>query len=117
MKSRLELKLQKIRANPESREFILADAKDADMCWGVPSFGTTGSKNSAGFRTLPEFLEQIRQIVHQGLVDIMLASVSTMSQLAHREKLFARSEVSPAIRANDTTDVWCPRGGKYREHP
>jgi len=117
MKSRLEQKLKKIHANPNSREFILADAKDADMCWGVPSPGRIGDETSGRFRTMPEFLEQIRAIVEQGIVDIMLGSVSTMSLLAHREKLFQKSDVTPAIRANDTSDVWCPRGGKYREHP
>jgi hypothetical protein len=117
MKSRLEQKLRKIHANPNSREFILADAKDADMCWGVPSPGRIGNETNGRWRTMPEFLEQIRQIVDQGIVDIMLASVSTMSRLAHREKLFTKSDVTPAIRANDTSDVWCPRGGKYREHP
>ncbi len=117
MKSRLEQKLKKIHANPNSREFILADAKDADMCWGVPSPGRIGDEKNGRWRTMPEFLEQIRQIVDQGIVDIMLGSVSTMSLLAHREKLFAKSDVTPAIRANDSSDVWCPRGGKYREHP
>lgn len=117
MKSRLEQKLKKIHANPNSKEFILADAKDADMCWGVPSPGRIGDEAAGRWRTMPEFLEQIRRIVDQGIVDIMLGSVSTMSLLAHREKLFAKSDVTPAIRANDTSDVWCPRGGKYREHP
>ena len=117
MKSRLEQKLKKIHANPNGREFILADAKDADMCWGVPSPGRIGDGKNGRWRTMPEFLEQIRQIVDQGVVDILLASVSTMSLLAHREKIFAKSDVTPAIRANDTSDVWCPRGGKYREHP
>src|ERR1017187_3406829 len=116
----LDRKLAAIRANPPShstREFIIADAKDADMCWGVPGPGRIGDAKSGRFRTMPEFLEQIRAIVRQGIVDIMLGSVSTMSLLAHREKLFEKSDVTPAIRANDTSDVWCPRGGKYREHP
>jgi len=117
MRSRLEKKLQRIQKNPASREFILADAKDADMCWGVPSPGQTGRGKAARFRTMPEFHAQIRQIVRQGIVDIMLASISTMSLLAHREKLFEQCDVTPAIRANDTSDIWCPRGGKYREHP
>ena len=117
MKSRLEKKLKQIRANHNCKEFILADAKDADMCWGVPSPGWIGDATSGRFRAMPEFLAQIRAIVEQGIVDIMLASVSTMSLLAHREKIFEKSNVTPAIRANDTSDVWCPRGGKYREYP
>ena len=117
MTSRLERKLQEIHSNPNSREFILADARDADLCWGVPSPGLIDDGHRSRFRTMPEFLEQIRAVVNQGIVDILLASASTMSVLAHREKLFAKSDVTPAMRANDTSDVWCPRGGKYREHP
>ena len=120
MKRRLEQKLKAIRENPRSREFILADAKDADMCWGVLSPGRIYSKGGGQayrLRTMPEFHEQIRQIVRQGIVDIMLGSVSTMSLLAHRERLFDRSDVTPAVRANDTSDIWCPRGGRYREYP
>jgi hypothetical protein len=50
-------------------------------------------------------------------VDIVLASISTMSVLAHRERVFDSLEVTPAVRINDTTDVWCQRGGRYGEHP
>lgn len=119
MKSRLIKKLERIRKNPSSREFIIADAKDADMAWGVPSPGEIypPSGNVPRFRTIPEFHEQIRAIARQGIVDIMLASISTMSLLAHRERLFDSLDVTPAVRINDTTDVWCPRSGRYREHP
>lgn len=119
MKPRLIEKLDRIRKNPSRREFILADARDADMAWGVPSPGKIYSPSPEGerFRTMPEFYEQIRAIARQGIVDIMLASISTMSLLAHRERLFEDLEVTPAIRINDTSDVWCPRGGRYREHP
>ena len=117
MSSRLERKLKEIHSNSRCKEFILADARDADLCWGVPSPGLIGDGQASRFRTMPEFLEQIRDVVKQGVVDILLASASTMSLLAHREKLFAESEVTPAMRANDTSDVWCPRGGKYREYP
>jgi hypothetical protein len=119
MKPRLATKLKAIRENSSSREFIIADAKDADMAWGVPSAGeiypSTGG--AARFRTMPEFHEQIRAVARQGIVDIVLASISTMSLLAHRERIFDSLEVTPAVRINDTSDVWCPRGGRYREHP
>jgi hypothetical protein len=117
MTSRLERKLKQIHSNSNCKEFILADARDADLCWGVPSPGLTGDGPASRFRTMPEFLDQIREVVKQGIVDILLASASTLSLLAHREKLFAKSDVTPAMRANDTSDVWCPRGGKYREYP
>lgn len=119
MKPGLIEKLDRIRKNPSGREFILADARDADMAWGVPSPGKIypPPANGERFRTMPEFHEQIRAVVRQGIVDIMLASISTMSSLAHQERLFDTSEVTPAVRINDTSDIWCPRGGRYREHP
>ena len=119
MKPRLIEKLDRIRRNPSSREFILADARDADMAWGVPSPGNPFPQTANGpqYRTMPEFHEQIRAVCRQGFVDIMLASISTMSVLAHRERLFDSLDVTPAVRANDATDVWCPRGGRYRNYP
>ena len=57
-------------------------------------------------RTLDEFRENIRDVARQQLVDIMLMSVSTSDQLTIRERLFADSPVTPAVRANDTTDIW-----------
>ena len=117
MKARLARKIDAIRANPGGREFILADAKDADTVWGVSSFGTRWPPHSdqPQYRTLPEFLEQIRAVVAQGIVDILLASISVMDRLAHTERLFDSSDVCPAIRANDTSDIWCVRGGSYLE--
>ena len=119
MKPRLIEKLDRIRRNSSSREFILADARDADMAWGVPSPGSTYPPASDGprYRTMPEFHEQIRAVARQGIVDILLASISTMSLLAHRERLFDSLDVTPAVRINDATDVWCPRGGRYRNYP
>jgi hypothetical protein len=121
MNSVLTRKLERIRKNPAGRDFILADARDADMAWGVPSPGQVYPPPSSGAKarvySMPEFHEQIRGVVRQGIVDVLLASISTMSVLAHREKLFAKSPVTPAVRINDTSDVWCPRGGKHREHP
>lgn len=120
MKPRLQVKLNAIRSNRAAREFILADARDADMAWGAASLGTVWPPPAVGetrFRTLPEFLDQIRQVVQQGVVDILLASVSVMDRLAHKERLFESSTVTPAIRANDTSDVWCQRGARYRTSP
>jgi hypothetical protein len=118
MKPGLIKKLDCIRENPAGRGFILADARDADMAWGVPSPGKVypPPADNVRFRTMPEFHEQIRAVARQGVVDIMLASISTMSLLAHRERLFDALPVTPAVRINDASDVWCPRGGRYREH-
>ena len=92
-------KLAEIRANPSIRTFLLADSRDADMAWGIPSFGP--ARSGQGFRSAPAFLEEIRAVVRQGFVDVMLASVSTMETLAHKERLFDGSKVTPAVRIND----------------
>ena len=43
-------------------------------------------------------------------------SASNIERLSD-EGLFADSPVKPAIRANDTTDIWRVRGGTYHEQP
>ncbi|MFT3850760.1 MAG: hypothetical protein QM739_19450 [Propionivibrio sp.] len=119
MKTRLTTKLEKLRANLDCGEFILADARDVDMACGISSPGLYYPPREGGFPylSMPEFHEQIREVVKQGHVDIMLASVLTMSKLAFGERLFDNSDVTPAIRANDTTDIWIGRGSRCRESP
>jgi len=134
MTKSLDLKLAEIRANPSSRAFVLADAKDADMAFGVRAPGPRGylsgcgerparfspevwTRNEFGYRNLPEFLDIIREVVHQGLVDIMLMSAYVNEQLTIKEALFRDSQVTPAARANDTTDVWAVRHGCYTSEP
>lgn len=129
MKS-LDRKLAEIQATPASRAFILADAKDADMAFGVRapgprSFLSTRGERPArfspelwtraeyGYRNLPEFLDIIREVVQQALIDIMLMSAYVNEQLTIKEGLFRNSPVTPAARANDTTDVWAVRHGCY----
>jgi hypothetical protein len=133
MKS-LDAKLAEVKANPRSRAFILADAKDADMAFGVRAPGPRGflarrgarpaqfspevwSREEFGYRNLPEFLDIIREVTQQGLVDIMLMSAYVTEQLAIKEGLFKNSHVTPAARANDTTDVWAARHGAYTREP
>ncbi len=54
----------------------------------------------------------------QGLVDIMLMSASSNEVLTLRERLFENSAITPAIRANDTTDIWLAAGsGRYTSQP
>jgi hypothetical protein len=111
----LDRKLAAIHANPHgARQFIIADAKDADMAFGLPGTGQLYDREGmpTRFRTLPEYRDQMRAIVKQGLVDIMLMSNSTSEQLTLKERLFENSPITPAIRANDTTDVWVMRGSR-----
>ena len=116
----LDRKLAAIHADPHGcREFILADAKDADMAFGISAAGIS-SESPAGelrYKTLEEYREQIRQNVRQGVVDIMLMSGSTNHELTIRDRLFDGSHVTPAVRANDTTDVHLARGSNYAAQP
>jgi len=120
MKS-LDAKLADIHANPSgSKAFIIADAKDADMAFGITAPGQKRPlnpervlKSEFHWKTLEEYREQIRAVVQQGLVDIMLLSASNVEQLAMRERLFENSQITPAARANDATDIWVVRGAEY----
>jgi hypothetical protein len=119
MKS-LDAKLASIYADPSgSKAFILADAKDADMAFGIGAPGLSPESHAAEvrMRTLAEYREQIRQVTRQEIVDIMLMSASTCEIMAIREGLFDNSPVTPAARANDTSDIWVVRGGRYLEQP
>jgi hypothetical protein len=110
----LDQKLAAIHADPYGcREFIIADAKDADMGFGVPAPGQSmGRDGLLRPRSLAGFREEIRLIVQQGIVDIMLMSASTSEALTIHERLFADSQVTPAVRANDATDIWVFRGSR-----
>src|SRR6266704_447842 len=133
MKS-LDANLAAIKANADSRAFIIADAKDADMAFGARAPGPRSylakrgerparfspevwSRAEYGYRNLPEFLDIIREVVHQGVVDIMLMSTYVSEQLTIKEGLFRNSHVTPAARANDATDVWAVRHGCYTREP
>jgi hypothetical protein len=108
MQKSLDKKLARIAADSSSREFILADAKDVDMALGVTGLGDRRQADGklVGYRSIQEFQQQIREIVDQQLVDIMLMSASNCDRLARQERLFDDSPVTPAIRANDSTDIW-----------
>lgn len=113
---RLEEKLARMRqGTATARDFIIADAKDADMAFGVTAPGP--QRDQGRWKSLPEYREQIRQVIAQDIVDIMLLSASNLEQLACAEGLFRDSRITPAARANDTTDIWAVRGGRYASHP
>ncbi len=133
MKS-LDRKLEEVKRDRSSRAFIIADAKDADMAFGVRAPGPRSylsaagerparfspeiwSRSEFGYRNLPEFLDIIREVVGQGAIDIMLMSAYVNEQLTINEGLFRNSHVTPAARANDTTDVWAVRHGCYTSEP
>jgi hypothetical protein len=116
----LDVKLARIHADPSGcRDFILADAKDADMALaiGAPGRSPEAYPGEVRYRSLSEFRDIIVQIVEQGLVDIMLMSASTNEILTIQRRLFDNSTVTPAARANDTTDIHVVRGGRYVSQP
>jgi DhnA family fructose-bisphosphate aldolase class Ia len=119
MKS-LDRKLARIRAGDYTpQDFIIADAKDADMAFGLTAPGPVRDAEGrfgAEFASRAVYLDAIRSMTRSGLVDIMLTSASTAEILA-AEGLYADSDVTPAVRYNDTTDIWYPRGGRYGSEP
>jgi hypothetical protein len=133
MKS-LDQKLAEIKANTDSRAFIIADAKDADMAFGVRATGgrhylsgrgerpaqfspEIWQRDEFGYRNLPEFLDIIREVIRQEKVDILLMSAYVNELLSIKEGLFDQSSITPAARANDATDVWAIRHGCYTAEP
>ena len=119
MQKSLDIKIARILADRSCKDFILADAKDADMAAGMAAPGRSPEHHAheGRFRTLQEYRDIIRQNVKQGLVDIMLMSASTSEVLTIQERLFDNSHITPACRANDTTDIWLAEGGQYPKHP
>src|SRR5258706_7269636 len=116
MPKSLDIKLANTHADPSgAKDFILADAKDADMAFGLASPGKDPVTGKS--RSLSDYRDQMREIVKQGLVDIMLMSASSSEILTINERLFDSSPVTPAARANDTTDIHLITGADYAKEP
>ncbi|GBQ61677.1 hypothetical protein AA103196_0105 [Ameyamaea chiangmaiensis NBRC 103196] len=97
-------------------DFIIADAKDADMAAGLSATGLTTARQGRRFRTRAEYIASIRDIIRQDIVDIMLVSCSILETLVE-QAAFAGTGVRSAIRANDTSDLWRCRGATYTKTP
>lgn len=115
----LDAKLAKILSDPSCGEFILADAKDADMAGGMAAPGKAPEHHGheGKYRSIEQYRTLIRENVEQGLVDIMLMSASSNEAITIRERLFDASHVTPAVRVNDTTDIWFTQGSQYAAQP
>ena len=110
----LSAKLANIRAGEyRSDQFIIADAKDADMGFGCAAPGVNRSTNQ--FHTKAHYLSAMEAMCRSGLIDIMLLSASSAEQLSGQPAL-DNSGVTTAVRMNDTTDIWSARNSVYREH-
>jgi len=116
----LDAKLADIRANPASRAFILTYAADGDMAYGIPTPGPAYPPDPAQegrYPSMQTYFQSLADLVCQARLDILLTSVSTMDSLARDRRLFDNSPVTPAVRLNDTTDIWIGRGARYRGQP
>ena len=88
------------------------------MSIGAPGpLARSPSRRELRYRSLQEFRDIIEQIVEQGLVDIMLMSANTNEILTIQKRIFDNSHVTPAARANDTTDIHVIRGSRYPTQP
>lgn len=114
MTRRLDRKLAAIQAGTYTpADFIIADAKDGDMAFGC---ATPGKAPDGRMKPLRAYRDDMKKVVASDLVDIMLMSVSTAEVLT-REGVFAKTEITPAVRYNDTSDIWHPRGATYAKRP
>lgn len=84
---------------------------------GAPGLSPESHPGETRFKTLAEYRDAIRAVVQQGVVDIMLMSASTNELLTIEERLFEHSSITPAARANDTSDIFVMRGGRYLTEP
>ena len=117
MPKSLKLKLEKIRNQKyKSKDFIIADAKDGDLAMGITTPGPlrdNQGKIIQGFKKLKDYKKAMEVMTKSNLVDIMLMSASVGESLVEK-KLFKSSPVTPAIRMNDTSDIWLMRNSNYR---
>jgi DhnA family fructose-bisphosphate aldolase class Ia len=114
MAATLDQKLNRIRTGRyRHSDFIIADAKDADMGFGLTGPGPNGT---GGFKSREQYLAAMTAMTRSGLVDIMLMSASSAEVLVKRG-IFKNSKITPAVRLNDASDIWSQRGSTYRDHP
>jgi hypothetical protein len=95
-------------------DFVLADAKDADMAFGAASAGPR--PDGTGFRSRQEYLDAMDALVRAEAIDILLTSASNGERIAASGTL-DDSGVTLAVRGNDTTDIWNQRGSVYASLP
>jgi hypothetical protein len=116
MEKSLDIKLEKTRQGEyKPSDFIIADAKDGDMGGGITAFGKLQEDPSRSI-SFTHHLKAMREMTSSKLIDVMLMSVSGAERLVNDE-VFKNSSVTPAVRLNDTSDIWGPRGSKYKIHP
>ena len=118
MKS-LDKKINNIRSwKFKPKDFIIADAKDADMAAGIRATGfIRESDGKLTNQPAPyiDYLQRMEEMTNSGLVDVMLMSMTSAERLSN-DGIFKTSEVTPAIRLNDTSCIWgLIRHGEYNK--
>ena len=114
MTKRLDQKLARMRSGAyRPTDFIIADAKDGDMAFGC---ATPGKAAEGRMKPLAAYRADMVKVVESDLVDILLVSLSTAEVLCG-QGVFARTDITPAVRLNDTSDIWQARGGSYPKRP
>lgn len=115
---RLSNKLSRIRNGTyQPSDFIIADAKDAEMGGGISGIGfTVDEDGNQRANTAAHYRSKMVEMIESGLADIMLTSVSSAEALA-ADGAFDGHDTTAAVRLNDATDIWGFRGASYRDHP
>ncbi len=118
MEKSLDRKLARIHADGSCRDFILADAKDADMAFGLSPPGQSPEHHAdeARFRTLDEYRQLMREIVGQG-ADRHHADERQLERSADDPGAAVRRKPGDAGRAAPTTPPtsgWRPAAGGTR---
>lgn len=114
MGDRIFQKLQDLEGLRRSPIFVFA--ADALAAGGVRSLGQESHPRPHS-RTRPEFLQLIRDLVADGMLDGVLMTPADAEVLALEERLFERTPVTPMVRMNAETHIWNPRHGTYRFQP
>ena len=116
----IDLKLKNIRGGIyKPSDFIIADAKDADMGGGRRAPGFIREDNGKLTETpasYQSYLDKMEDMTKSEMVDVMLMSMTSAERLVNKN-LFSRSKVTPAVRLNDTSCIWgLLRHGQYDTH-
>lgn len=88
------------------------------MGFGVTGPGPCTDQQSSQrvWKSREDYLHAMTSLARSGLIDITLMSASS-AEILHERHVFAKTGVTPAVRMNDTTDIWMARGGNYRQYP
>lgn len=114
MEKSLDSKLKQLKEDPSADVFIIADAKDADMAFGLAA---TGPAVDGQHPSLQQYRDNIKTVVEQGVVDLVLMSASNNEALALKDRIFENTAITPVARANDTTDIWSAVDSQYNQQP